>query len=73
MKICAVKKCDKCGEVVAKKGFLLYHTVSDYVTIRGDERPTYVNMEDNTTRVRWHFCYPCWFGIIRAAREETTK
>ena len=66
MKRQATKCCDLCKETVAVKS-VLWRTVKDYVTIRGDEAPGYCNFEDNTTRVNWHFCYPCFFGIMKAA------
>ena len=69
MKCESTKKCDMCKQTVARKS-LLWHTVNDYVTIRGDERPSYVNIEDNTTRVNWHFCYPCFAWIMKAAGER---
>jgi hypothetical protein len=57
------KYCDGCLERVATKGCLLWHTVLDYVTIRGDDVPTYVNYEDRTTPVRLHYCRKCWDTI----------
>ena len=59
MKVSASKYCDGCRDRVATKS-LFWHTVKDYVTIRGDEVPGYSNYEDPTTRVRLHYCCDCW-------------
>ena len=61
----ASKYCDGCRERVATKRWLLWHTVKDYVTIRGDDVPTYVNYEDATTPVRLHYCRTCWNTITK--------
>lgn len=62
----AYKHCDCCKKKVAEKGLIFFHTIQDYVTVRMDEAPTYA---DDATRSNWHFCLPCWFGIMKAARE----
>ena len=59
------KYCDGCCERVAVKYFILWNTVKDYVTIRGDDVPTYVNYEDPTTPVRLHYCRTCWNTITK--------
>lgn len=76
MKIRAQKTCDSCGNVVAVKNIILYRTVEDYVTIRGDDVTTYVNFEDNTTPYRLHYCRECWDRFwgdfnVRLAKHST--
>ena len=58
------KVCNSCKYTVAVKS-LLWHTVKDYVTIRSDDVPTYVNMEDNTTPGKLHYCRDCWNKITK--------
>ena len=60
MKNYATKTCDNCHRVVARKATFLYHTVEDYITVRGDGVTTYVNMEDSTTPYELHYCRGCW-------------
>lgn len=59
------KYCNGCQERIAVKGCILWRTVKDYVTIRGDDVPTYVNYEDTTTPVRLHYCRDCWSIITK--------
>lgn len=54
------KICDRCQDVVAVRNRILFHTVKNYVTIRGDDVTTYVNMEDRTTPYKLHYCRCCW-------------
>lgn len=65
MKINASKYCDGCGTRVATKGFFLWHTVKDFVTVRRDDMPTYVNYEDATTPVELCYCSTCWEVITK--------
>ena len=60
MKHPAHKTCNNCHRIVAVKHCIRYNTVEDYVTVRGDDITTYVNMEDNTTPYRLHYCRTCW-------------
>lgn len=71
MKMRAQKICNSCSDVVAVKHCILYHTVKNYVTVRGDDVTTYVNMEDNTTPYKLHYCGTCWGKIAsRIAFQE---
>jgi hypothetical protein len=65
MVVLTSKHCDGCLEKVATKNWFLWHTVKNYITIRGDEVPTYVNYEDPTTPVRLHYCKDCWNTIVK--------
>lgn len=56
------KICDGCRATVAIRS-ILFHTVKDYVTIKKNEVPTYVNYEDSTTTVDLHYCRDCWNTI----------
>lgn len=64
MKVSASKYCDGCKDRVATKS-IFWHTVKDYITVRGDQVPTYANYEDPTTPVRLHYCWPCWNAITK--------
>ena len=55
--------CDGCRDRVAVKHFIRWHTVKDFVTIRSDAVPTYVNEEDATTPGKLHYCETCWNTI----------
>lgn len=59
------KYCDGCRERVAVKYCILWNTVKDYITLRGDDVPTYVNYEDSTTPVQLHYCKDCWKAITK--------
>ena len=59
------KYCDGCHDRVAVKYCILWNTVKDYVTIRGDDVPTYANYEDATTPVKLHYCRTCWNTITK--------
>lgn len=61
--------CDLCGDVVATKS-LLWHTDKDYVTVRVDEAPGYVNQEQNTVVRKEHYCYHCWAGLFKQVPKE---
>lgn len=63
MKINASKFCDGCRDRVATKGLILWHTIKDFVTIRRDDVPTYVNYEDATTPMEQYYCHECWEKI----------
>lgn len=63
MKVNTSRYCNRCRNMVAVKS-LLWHTIKDYVTVRGDTIPGYVNMEDPTTRVDLHYCKVCWNTIV---------
>ena len=65
MIISASKNCDGCGVKVATKDFILWHTDRDYVTVKEDDTPGYVNYEDHTTRTDLHYCRKCWSIIVR--------
>lgn len=69
MKKPAVKSCDVCGNTVAVKRFLRYHTISDFVTIRADEVPKYSDDVSSTNRVDEHYCRSCWSRIVKVATE----
>ena len=62
------KVCDLCGKVVAIKYGLVYTTKEDFVTIREDCRVSYVNMEDNTTVDKRHYCCSCFDKICASLR-----
>lgn len=64
MKVSASKYCDGCREAVAQKS-LFWHTIEDYVTVRGDDVPGYYNYEDRTSRVELHYCKTCWNTIAK--------
>ena len=64
MTVSASRYCDGCDARVATKS-IFWHTVKDYVTIRGDDVPTYVNYEDATTPVKLHYCRRCWNIITK--------
>ena len=64
----AYKCCDLCYKIVAEKS-LLFHTVEDYVTVRLDERPGYVNQENNTVASKLHYCRSCWHKIVYSAQK----
>ena len=59
------KYCNGCHDRVAVKYRILWNTVKDYVTIRGDDVPTYANYEDATTHVKLHYCRECWNTITK--------
>ena len=59
------KCCNGCCDKVATKPFILWHTVKDYVTIRSDLVPTYVNYEDVTVPMKLHYCWECWSTITK--------
>ena len=66
-----LKKCYfNIQDSVAIKHGLLWHTVKDYVTVRGDRVPTYVNYEDATTPVRLHYWLDAEFEKERKVLEE---
>lgn len=67
MKVPAYKKCDLCGKVIARKGFLFYHTVEDYMTVVEHEEAKYP--DSSGTKSKWHYCIPCWLAISSAARK----
>lgn len=66
------KHCDKCRTKVAERRLLFFHTTMDYVTVRMDGRPGVFD-DRRTVRDDFHYCLPCWFGILKAAREATKK
>ena len=72
MKIRSTKCCDLCKDTVAEKQLIFYRTTNDYVTVQMDEKPSLFS-GDNTKRSYWHFCLPCWFGIMNAAKEAVKK
>jgi hypothetical protein len=59
------KYCNGCYNRVATKHFILWYTVKDFVTILGDQVPTYINYEAATTPVRIHYCMDCWNTITK--------
>ena len=61
----AHKICNACRDTVAVKNCLFYVTKKNYVTIRGDDITSYVNMEDNTTPYKLHYCRECWDRIVQ--------
>ena len=72
----STKTCNHCGDIVATKNFIRYYTLKNYITVRGDDITTYVNMEDNTTPYRLHYCRECWYGFwgdfnVRLAKHST--
>ena len=58
--VSASKVCDGCKTVVAAKS-IFWHTTKDYVTVRGDDIPSYCEVP--TVRVRLHYCSDCWNAI----------
>ena len=54
------KTCDHCGDIVAVRNCIFFHTRKHYITLRADDVTTYVNMEDNTTKYPIHYCKDCW-------------
>ena len=58
----ASKRCDLCGEDIAIKDGLFFRTINDYVTIPGREK--------RCGKSKWHYCYPCFFKVLSAARKE---
>lgn len=64
MKVSASKYCDGCTARVATKS-IFWHTVKDFVTIRRDDVPGYVNYEDPTARVDLYYCCDCWNSITK--------
>ena len=65
----ASRTCNNCNKTVAVKNFIRYYTINPYVTLRGDDVTSYVNMEDNTTKYQLHYCFECWDKICRAAKD----
>lgn len=64
------KYCDICGEEIAVKHSILYHTERPYVTLRMDKPVTYVNYEENTTKSKIHLCLPCWFAMCGKVKQS---
>ena len=67
----STKTCNHCSTVVAVRNCICFHTVKDYVTVKGSDVTTYVNMEDNDTPYKMHYCRECWdkfwgkFDVLR--------
>ena len=54
------KTCNHCKDIVAVRNCIFFITKKDYVTVRGSDVTTYVNMEDNGTPYKMHYCRECW-------------
>ena len=63
MTVSARKICNRCKDVVAVRS-ILFHTVKDYVTVRGSDVVTYMNMEDCETPYKLHYCRKCWDSFV---------
>jgi hypothetical protein len=74
MTVSASKYCNGCRERVATRS-IFWHTIKDYVTVRGDDVPGYADMEAPTARIDLHYCRDCWDIItdrlpFRAERKD---
>lgn len=54
------RNCDVCNRVVAVKRFIRFDTVSNYVTLRGDEK----TLVSATHREDVHICSRCWGRMV---------
>ena len=68
----AHKACDCCGDIIAEKNVFRYHTVKNFLTIRGDDLPGFgaYNYDSCTDRYELHYCKDCWDDIIDYLRSK---
>lgn len=68
MRVPARIKCNVCNKVLANKGKVMWHTSQDYVTLRVDEAPKYI--EDCSSKASIHICSRCWSKVVTHIRSE---
>ena len=68
MLVKAVKRCDMCGDIVAQKEMIFFHTKKDFVTIREDKYDLFQETVDGTVPNKRHYCWECWDKIVKEAR-----